>query len=105
MPSLPFWLLPVLLFAVWCLWVFAASGEFRVKELRRGIPKDQRGGVSILPGIPLFPLCFWGVARLADIWVAPWGTVVIGALHVILASAMAFTLVHNLRYIHHHERA
>ena len=105
MPSFPPWLLPVLLFAVWSLWAFAAIAELRAKEIRRGTPKEQRGGVSILPVIPFFPLCFWGVARLTDIWLSPWGTVVVGVLHLVLAAAMAFTFVRDLRYCLRHERA
>jgi hypothetical protein len=105
MLSFPSWLLPVLVFAVWFLWVFAAVAQVRARELRRGTPKDQRGGVSILPVIPLFPLSFWGVAWLADRFFAPWGSVVVGVLHLALAAAMGFTFVRDLRYCLHHERA
>ena len=105
MPSFPSWLLPILLFAVWVLWVFAAVAEVRARELRCGTPKEQRGGVSILPVIPLFPLFFWGVAWLADRLFAPWGSVAVAVLHLVLAAAMAFTFVRDLRYCLHHERA
>lgn len=98
------WLLPALLLGVWCLWAFAATAELRAKELRLSIPKDQRGGVSILPVIPLFPLLFWGVAWLMDAWASPWGTVAIGTLHIILMAMMGFTFVRDLRYYLCHER-
>jgi hypothetical protein len=104
MPPFPSWLLPVLLFAVWSLWAFAAAAERRAKELRRNTPREQRGSVSIFPVMPLFPLWFWGMARLADIWFAPWGSLAVGVLHLVLAAAMAFTLVRDMRYCLHHER-
>lgn len=98
MPSLPGWVLPVLLFVVWCLWALAAIVGLRARELRRGTPKEQRGGVSILPVIPLFPMVFWGVAWVADRWFAPWGTLAVGVAHTVLAAAMLFALVRDLRF-------
>lgn len=104
MITIPNWLLPLLLFAVWSLWALAAIAELRAKELREGVAKELRGGVSVVPVLPLFPLGFWGAAALVDVWAGPWGTVVIGALHLLLALAMVFTLVRDLRYCLGRER-
>lgn len=39
-----------------------------------GVPKHKRRGVSIVPGIPIFPLFFWGLAAVLDRFIGPWGT-------------------------------
>ena len=103
MSSLPAWLLPVLLFGVWFLWAFAAIAEKRAQEVRSGTPLERRGGVSILPVIPLFPLFFWSVAWLVDRFFRPWGSVVVGGLHVVLALLMLATLFRDLRFCRHHD--
>jgi hypothetical protein len=78
------WLLLLMVFVVWLLWGVAAAAARAVSDARGGIPEGQRGGVSIAPVIPIFPLGFWGAALLAD-WIAgPWGTVVIGWFHALL---------------------
>ncbi|NUO75269.1 MAG: hypothetical protein HOQ32_04570 [Lysobacter sp.] len=93
------WSLPVLLFAVWCLWAFTAIAERRARDLRLGVPEERRGGVSVLPVIPLFPLFFWGMAWLIDRWFSPWGSLTIGAIHVVLAAMMAYSLARDWRYL------
>ena len=103
MSSFPAWLLPLLLFGVWFLWTFAAIAEKRAGEVRAGTPPERRGGVSILPVIPLFPLFFWGVAWFADRFFPPWGSIVVGGLHVVLALFMLATLFRDLRFCRLHD--
>ena len=104
MSSLPTWLLPVLVFGVWSLWAFAAVAEKRAQEVRAGTPLERRGGVSILPIIPFFPLFFCGVAWVVDRFFHPWGSVVVGGLHVVLALLMLATLFRDLRFCRLHDR-
>jgi len=104
MPRLPLGLLPALIFGVWFLWAWAAIAEKRAGEIRRGIPAEKRGGVSIMPIIPLFPLVFWGAACLVDVWFAPWGSLVIAGLHLVLALPMIFTVVRDVRFCRRYER-
>jgi hypothetical protein len=98
MLSLPAWLLPLFLFCVWFLGAFAAIWEKCAQEVRAGTPPEQRGGVSVLPVIPLFPLFFWGISWLVDRFFRPWGCVGVGALHVILALLMLGTLLRDVRF-------
>jgi hypothetical protein len=79
------WQLLIEVFVVWILWALAALVGHELFAARRGIPRGQRGGMSIAPIIPLFPLLFWGGALLADTLVSPWGTVFVGWIHVSLA--------------------
>jgi hypothetical protein len=75
------WPLLVFIFLVWCLWLIASVFQRAVADARRGVPEHERGGVSVLPGIPVFPLAFWGVALLIDRVANPWGTLIVGFLH------------------------
>jgi hypothetical protein len=78
------WGLLIEVFAVWLLWAIAAATGHEVSAARRGILEGQRGGVSLAPILPVFPLAFWGAALLADLAVGPWGTVVVGGFHAAL---------------------
>jgi uncharacterized membrane protein YcjF (UPF0283 family) len=89
------WLLPLFLFATWFVWIVACSAEKAVDEARRGVQENQRGGVSIVPGIPLFPLAFWGIALLADFIIDPWGTWVIGLAHAAFLVLLLSSIVRN----------
>ena len=91
--NLPGWLLPIFIFAVWALWVIAACGENAVRQARRGLPSGQRGGISILPVMPVFPLAFWGIAVLVDCFAAPWGSRVIGSLHGLYGIVLVVSIV------------
>jgi hypothetical protein len=83
------WLLLVEVFVVWFLWVFAAVAGKAVADARRGIPEVHRGGVSILPVLPVFPLAFWGAALAVDLVARPWGTLVIAGFHALLGLVFA----------------
>ncbi|MBK8037039.1 MAG: hypothetical protein IPK22_07855 [Verrucomicrobiaceae bacterium] len=102
MPSIPAWILPVWLFGVWFLWVLASAIQVRVREIKSGTQPQPRGGVSILPGIPLFPLLFLGAAFLTDSWFAPWGSIVIAGFHLLFAIALVFTIIRDGLYCRKH---
>jgi hypothetical protein len=98
MTPLPAWVLPGLLLVVWLLWVLACAAGVAAEDVRRGTLLEHRRGVSILPAFPLFPLLFWGVALVGDVWVAPWGTLVVGTLHVGFAIVLLVSLFRDWRY-------
>ncbi len=89
------WPLLVGVFVVWCLWAIAASIQRAAEDARKGIPKEQRGGVSILPVIPLNPLVLWGVAYLIDDVSNPWGTLIVGAGHGVFAVLLMISIVRD----------
>jgi hypothetical protein len=89
------WLLLAFVFAVWCCWVVACAAEKAVKEARRGVPVGQRGGVSAVPGIPVFPLVFWGFAVVLDLFVSPWGIVIIGGFHLVFLVLLLVSIAKN----------
>lgn len=68
-----------------------------MSEARRGIPEGERRGVSIFPGLPVFPLAFWGIALLVDWGFYPWGTITVGGLHVILLVIWGLSIIRNMR--------
>src|SRR5438067_436491 len=92
---MPSWLLLVFLFATWFVWVIACAAEKAVGGVLRGLPEGQRGSVSIAPGIPLFPLAFWGIALLIDFVVDPWGTWIICLAHVVFLVRLLVSIVRN----------
>ena len=69
------------------------------REAYGGIPEGQRGGVSILPGIPVFPLAFWGIAWMIDRAARPWGTIVIGVAHVVFAMWLIISIARDWRFL------
>ena len=88
-------LLPVVVFVSWLAISLAPAGKLAIEDARVGVPEDKRRGVSILPGFPLFPLLFWGLACLIDLFCAPWGSWSIIALHSIALVAAIFTIVRD----------
>ncbi len=93
------WQLALFIFAVWCLWAVAGAAERAADEARRGIPREIRGGISILPVIPVFPVVLWAIAWLIDLVVSPWGTWTIGIAHGVFAVCLAVSLVRNARCV------
>jgi hypothetical protein len=64
------------LFGTWALVVLIPVLEKRAK--------NDSGGVSIIPGFPIFPLLAWGLSAVLN-WFRPrLGYYSIGGLHVIL---------------------
>ena len=93
------WFLLVFLFIVWSLWVVACAGEAAVRDARRGIPEGKRGGASIVPFIPVFPLAFWGLAWIIDRVVSPWGSIIVGGAHVVFVILLIVSIVRYLRHL------
>jgi len=91
------WIFPLFILAVWLLWFDACVIGGAADAARRGIPEGERGGSSILPGIPVFPLTFWGIAWVIDRAASPWGTLVVGAAHVVFAGVLLVTIVRDVR--------
>lgn len=76
------WLLLLLLLIVWWIWVIACATQAALRQKKDEGSTDTKAGTSILPGFPLFPLAFWGVALLIDHRWRPWGTWAIAGLHL-----------------------
>ena len=89
------WLLLGFLLLTWFVWVIACAAESSLRKARQGIPEEERGGVSILPGFPLFPLVAWGMALVADRWVGPWGSYGMAGLHLVLGINWALSIYRN----------
>jgi hypothetical protein len=102
---MPWWILLVLVILTWCLWAVAAAAERAASEAAEGVPESKRGGVSIAPVIPLFPLAAFGVAVAADAFFAPWGTRVVGGLHGLLATLFVLSIVRDWVRLRRSERA
>ncbi|MCA9005941.1 MAG: hypothetical protein KDA70_11785 [Planctomycetaceae bacterium] len=90
------WILPVLIFATWSAACIASASQKAVDDAKQKVPEDQRGGVSILPTIPIVPLFFWGLAWAIDLVAAPWGTYCIGGFHSIILTVSISTILYDL---------
>lgn len=93
------WLLPILIFLVWFLWVYVCAAEANLRGAKKGLPPEQRPGTSILPGIPVFPLAFWGIAWAIDLFMSPWGTLAVGAFHIVYGMILTVSVVRCIREI------
>ena len=67
---------PLFLFVVWLL--FASLPVLEKKA------KGESGGVSIVPGFPIFPLIAWGLSALLDLIHNRLGYYIVGGSHIIL---------------------
>ncbi|QDT99910.1 hypothetical protein [Gimesia aquarii] len=94
------WVFPILIFATWIVWCGACISGKAVHDARHGIPDDQRSGTSILPGIPIIPLIFWGLALTIDSATYPWGTYSIGGFHCVLLVLLVITMIRNVWNLH-----
>ena len=91
------WLLPVLIFLVWFVWIGACGLGVAVEDARRGVPEGERRGTSIFPGMPFFPLVFWGIAWAIDRVLDPWGSILIGAFHVVYGVVLVVSIARDVR--------
>jgi hypothetical protein len=83
------------IFFVWCLWAVAAIAQVEIENTRCPLPKGQRRGMSGVSVIPIFSLVFWGMAEIIDLFVDPWGTVVIGSIHIIYAIILVGSIIRD----------
>jgi len=90
---MPWWLLLLIVFFVWCLWAAAGAAQVAVENARHPLPDGQRRGMSFVPVIPVFPLVFWGAAKLIDLVVDPWGTRIVASLHAAFAIILVTSIV------------
>jgi hypothetical protein len=96
---MPWWLLLLFVFLVWCLWAVAATMQVAVKDARHPLPDGKRRGMSAAPVIPIFPLALWGAATLLDVFIDPWGTVIIGSLHALYAVILVGSILRDWRQL------
>ena len=75
-------LLFLLLMLTWSLHMYCSALRNAIEDARNGLPEERRRGVSILPGIPLIPMLFMGLAALIDEWHSPYGALSIAGLHM-----------------------
>ena len=92
---MPWWLLLLFVFFVWCLWAVAASVQVAAENARLPASSGQQRGISLVPVIPVFPLVLWGAAELIDLVSNPWGTIVIAALHALCAVILVVSIVRD----------
>ena len=95
--GMPWWLLLVLLTAVWFLAAFACLVGSAVSRKRLGIHSRGRGE-SIAQFVVLPPL-FLGIALALDLVVDPWGTRIVGLLHVLLGVVLVTYIGWGLCYL------
>lgn len=96
MLAVPWWTLLALLFATWLVATVAVVGRYAVEDARAGVPEGQRRGVSCMPGLPCGPLVLCSVAKVVDLGVGPWGTVLVGGLHVVWLVVSAGAVVRSV---------
>ncbi len=75
-------LLFLLLMLTWSLHMYCSALRNAIEDARDGLPDERIRGVSILPGIPIIPLLFLGLAALIDSWHSPYGALSVAILHV-----------------------
>jgi len=92
------WLLLVLLTAVWFLVAIADVVAHAVSRKRRGIPDGSGRGVSVAQFL-LCPPLFLGIALAIDYVANPWGTRVVGLLHAVLGVVLVTYIAWAVDYL------
>lgn len=92
---IPWWALLIEVWIVWLLWCVGAINGKALFNARNRVPLDKRGGVSLLPVIPMLPMGFWAFAICADVFVEPWASVVIAAFHAVLGLIFVSAIVRD----------
>lgn len=72
------------IFVVWIVWVIACAGA------------SPSGSTSIFPGIPVFPVFFWGILCVLNAIKPNLGIYVIGTLHVVFLVALLVSIGKSL---------
>lgn len=81
----------------WSLHVFRNALQLAIEDAHKGLAENQRRGVSILPGIPLIPLSFVGIAALIDVWHSPYGTLFVAGLHIVYTMILVVLIARGRR--------
>ena len=89
------WLLLVFIFLVWCLWAAAATAKVAAYNASNPVMIGDERGVLVVPVIPVFPLIFWGAAKLIDLIADPWGTIVVASFHAVLAIVLVVSIARD----------
>ncbi len=79
------------------MWALACVMGTAIVNACDGLREGDRHGPSIAPIIPFFPLAFWGIAKLIDLAIDPWGTRVIGGFHAALLVIFTASFLCGLR--------
>jgi phosphatidylglycerophosphate synthase len=95
--GMPWWLLLVIVTAVWFLAAFACLVASAVSRKRLGITSVGRGE-SIAQFVVLPPL-FLGIAFVLNLIASPWGTRLVGSLHVLFGVVLMTYIGWGLHYL------
>lgn len=85
----------VAIVVAWLLWAVVCRLALAADKLQKKRPPDA--GFSIVPVIPLFPLLFIGLAWLIDRFASPWGTRIVGGLHLLLIAIYLIGIIYEAR--------
>lgn len=77
-------ILPIVIFASWFALSLAPCGKLAIEDAQNKVPADKRRGVSIVPGLPAFPLILWGAAVAIDRFISSWGSWILLGIHGVL---------------------
>ena len=92
---MPWWLLLLFIFFVWCLWAVAAAAQLAVEDARRPLPNGARRNLSVVPVLPVYPLILWGVAVLLNTVWDQCGTILVGCLHALFAMVLVVSIARD----------
>jgi hypothetical protein len=85
-------ILPIAIFFVWFVWVYACAVQCELRDVVESRPDNEKSGTSLFPGIPIFPLFFWGLAEFINSKFINYGTYSILFLHAILLIALIISI-------------
>ena len=83
------WQVLIIATITWVVWIPACSFE--------ALAQGRNGSVSILPGIPVFPLAAWGLSYASQ--AAGWsmGATLVGVAHIVLLVWMLVSIAKSKR--------
>lgn len=97
------WLLLLMLTVVWAINLCGAVMSAHVDDTRNPVPDGSKRGVSVFPAV-LMLFVAWAIALVSDCFAKPWGSYVVGGIHVIFGLVMVPLLVRDLRFLRSGDR-
>jgi hypothetical protein len=88
------WTLAIIITIAWLLWIVASL--LSLEADKRQMKRLPDAGVSILPVIPVFPMLLFGIAWVIDRYALPWGTRIIGGVHLLLIAIYTIGIIQEV---------
>ena len=87
-------ILPIIISISWFVFILVPAGNLAVEDAKKGIPENERRGVSILPIFPVVPVILWVLTYWIDKHINLLSEIII-SIHILLLIVAITCLVRS----------